>query len=185
MTRMLWFFACWLSACGADLGALGGVETHTGHFVGGGRLAVSSKLGSPLNERGLLVGAALEARGEQDLGSRWNSGLMLGWGDGPAAIDGRLGWELFGEIGTPLHGTLFRRGDLYTGLSFALPIHFGPARQVVDLNESTWILTRRLELVPLLRTRLHRDHREGKDAFWRTEISFGVSLRMRAFTDLL
>src|SRR5262245_9933198 len=118
------------------------MEARTQHFVGGGRLAASTKLGTPLNDAGFLLGAAIEARAETNLGPRWQSGLMLGWGAGPAAIDGRIGFEVYGEIGTTLRETLFRHGDLYGGLVLAVPIHTSP-RHVADLNESTWILTRR------------------------------------------
>jgi hypothetical protein len=164
--------------------ALGGLEAHSARFVATGRLALSTKLGTPLNDDGLLLGASLESRGEVDLGSRWESGVMLGWGSGPAAIGGRVGFEAYGEFGTPLYATLFRRGDLYAGAALSVPIHFGSPRHVVDLNESTWVLTRRFEIVPLLRTRLHRDRTVAGATLWRTDLSLGVSLRLRMFSDL-
>lgn len=173
------------AGCGAELGVLGGVAPRDGHAVATGRLAASTKLGSPANERGLLIGMELESRAEADVGASWNSGLMFGWGVNPAAIGGRLGWEAYAEIGTPLDQTLFQDGDLYMGLALGVPIRLGPARQVADLNESTWILMQRIELVPLLRARLAYDAGPGHAQQWSPEISLGLSLRVRVFSDLL
>ena len=171
------------TGCGADLGVLGGWTPRSGHAVAAGRLAASTKLGTPANEHGALIGIELESHAEEDVGSSWNAGLMLGYGNGPAAIDGRVGWELYGEFGTPLRQTVFEHGDLYSGLSFALPIRVGAPRHVADTNESTWVLMQRLEVVPLVRTRLYRDRRTEADV--RFELSLGLSVRLRVFSDLL
>jgi hypothetical protein len=173
------------SGCGADLGVLGGVVPRDGHVVAAGRLAASTKLGTPANERGFLLGMQLESRAEAQVGSSWNSGVMLGWGDGPAAIDGRVGWEAYAEFGTPLHQTLFQSGNLYAGLALALPIRLGSPRHVVDMNESTWVLMQRVELVPLLRARVFRDNAPGHAVEWQPERSLGLSVRLRVFSDLL
>ncbi|HKU38067.1 MAG TPA: hypothetical protein VJR89_07970 [Polyangiales bacterium] len=171
----------WTAACGADLGALGGWEARTGHFVGAARLQASTKLGTPFNQDGFMVGATLETRGEQAFGSRWESGFLLGYGWSPAAIDGRVGFELYGEFGTPLQSTLFPHGELYTGAAASLPLYLGSARHVTDLNESTWILVRRFELVPLLRVRFHRLR---ESPAWRSDIAAGLSVRFRLLSDL-
>jgi hypothetical protein len=174
-----------LMGCGADLAIGGGPEARTGHAVAFGRVAVATKLGTPTNDHGFMLGMALESRGEQSVGSRWDSGVIVGWGTGPAAIDGRIGREAYGEFGTPLRGTLWDRGAFYTGAVLAMPIHFGSPRQVIDLNQSTWILRQRFELVPLLRVRFHVDPPVGPHANLRTDLALGVAFRLRAFSDLL
>lgn len=170
--------------CGADLGLLPGYETTRGHAVASGRMAFATKLAQPLNERGFLVGAAIETRAEQHVGARWDGGLMLGWGCGPAAIDGRMGVELYGEFGTPLHATLLSHGDLYLGAGAGMPIRIGRQRHVDDLNDATWLARRRFEIVPMVRTRWYRDHSPGARR-WRGDFAIGFNFRLRVFTDLL
>ena len=175
------------TGCSADLGGGVGLEARSGHEVGIGRMAASTKFGSygaPFNQTGLLVGAALEARGEQSFGSRWDLGLMAGYGKGPAEIDGKLGYELFGELGTPVRATLAKNGDFFTGAGAALAIPLSAPRDAADLNRSTWILKRRFEFLPMVKTRFHFDHTDGSDLVWRADVEAGFSFRLRVFTDL-
>jgi hypothetical protein len=109
---------------------------------------------------------------------------MMGYGSGPAAIDGVFGFEAYGEFGTPLWHTLFRHGDLYAGAAVAMPIHLGSPRHVTDLNNSTWVMTRRFEFVPMVRTRTHLDHPGGGDATAETDVEAGLTFRLRVFSDL-
>jgi hypothetical protein len=184
MTRsVLTLLTLLLSACGADLGLLGGLEARTAHFVQTGRIAVSTRLGDPLNEEGVLLGAELESRSEANVGSRWEAGAMAGWGSGPAALGGRLGIEAYAQLGTPLHATLFDRGDLYGGATIALPLFLGSARHVEDLNRSTMVMSRRFELVPMLRTRFHRGHNDTAHTC-HVDVTLGLALRLRMVSDL-
>jgi hypothetical protein len=176
-----------LTACSADLGGGAGIEARTGHALGFGRIAASTKIGpsgAPLNQRGVLVGTSLEARAEQSRGSRWDLGLMMGWGFGPAEVDGKLGFEAFGEVGTPVRATLVENGDFYLGAGTALTIPLNTARDAADLNRSTWILKRRFELMPELQSRFHFDHPNGGDLIVRTDVEAGISFRLRVFSDL-
>jgi hypothetical protein len=173
-----------LLGCGADLGAGGGWLPKTGHAVAFGRAAASTKLGSGMiNESGFLLGVAVESRAEEDVGSRWLMGILAGAGTGPAAIGGRWGIEGYAEAGTPLRQTLLRHGDHYVGVAVAAPFMLRRARQVADLNESTWLLKRRFELLPLVRVRMHNDHLPDE---WHTrwEVSGGLAFRLRVMTDL-
>jgi hypothetical protein len=175
------------AGCGAELGGGGGVvasKTGAGDAMGFGRVAMSTKLGTPINDHGVLVGASLEDRMEQNLGSRFTTGIMLGWGTGPSAIEGTFGFEAYAEFGTPIRETIFRRFDHYTGAAVGVPIRLGSPRRVTDLNTSTWVLTRRFEVVPLVRTRFNVDHPDDSDAVLRVDIAAGVTLRLRIFTDL-
>lgn len=175
------------TGCGADLGAGAGVEARTGHAMGFGRVAAATKVplnGGALNEQGALVGVALESRVEQRVGSRWDAGVMLGWGKNAAEIDGRAGWEAYVEFGTPLHDTLFRNGSSYVGATFAVPVMLGATRRASDLNGGTWFAVRRFELVPMLRYRAHFDVPDDAPVQTRHDLALGVTLRLRTFTDL-
>jgi hypothetical protein len=179
-------------ACGTDLGIGGGAKT-SGNIVGFGRLAASTRLSppwnpnGPMNERGPLVGIDLEDRAEQNIGSRWQAGVFAGWGAGPApfgeAFAQRFGWEAYGEFGFPLHSTLFASTDLYAGVGLAAPFRLDATRKVSDLNETTWVLKRRVELVPLFRTR-YLFGPPAQNHFHRLEITGGLAFRFRLETDL-
>jgi hypothetical protein len=175
------------AACGAELGGGAGVvasKTGAGDAMGFGRVAASTKLGTPINDHGVLVGTTLENRMEQNTGSRWTAGIILGYGAGPSAIEGTFGWEAYAELGTPIRETIFRRLDHYSGIAFAVPIRLGSPRRVTDLNTSTWVLTRRFEIVPLVRARFNVDHPDNEDAVLRVDLAAGVTFRLRIFTDL-
>ena len=169
--------------CAADLGVGGGAMPTTGHAVGFGRLAASTKpISTPMNERDLMVGLALEGRGEQDVGSRFNLGALAGWALPPDAIFNHFSGELLGEIGTPLRMTLIEEGAFYFGVTGALPFPLQKQRQVSNINQSTWILKRRFDLVPFVRV---LEHYEKDRPFWDGfEISGGLALRYRVASDL-
>ncbi|MBN9161135.1 MAG: hypothetical protein BGO98_18520 [Myxococcales bacterium 68-20] len=172
------------TGCAFDLGGAVGIETQTAHAVGYGRAAVSTRIGSPLNERGFLLGAALESRSETDKGARWLAGAMFGWGLGPSSIGGGpVGFDIYGEVGTPLRSTLVANGDHYLGIGVDTPIRLQARRNIEDLNESTWLLLRRFEIVPFTRFRVHHDF--GGPAFdARPDVSGGAAIRMRTLNDL-
>ncbi len=172
------------SGCAADLGLGGGAEAAKGHAVGLGRFAASTRVGSPLNDHGLLLGASVENRIEHAEGSRFTGGIMVGGGFGPGAIGGSpIGFEGYGEAGTPLRSTLFRDGSFYAGGGLNVPIRLDETRHISELNDSTWVLMRRFELVPTLRARLHVDHPGAESAYLRYDVGALLSLRMRVFND--
>jgi hypothetical protein len=173
------------TGCAADLGLGSGAEATSGHWLAYGRAAGSTRIGSPLNESGFLVGTSLESRAEQDVGARFTTGLMAGYGAGPDAIGGKtLGLEAYGEFGTRIDDELFHHGDFFTGAAVAVPIRLLNAREITNLNDSTWLLLRRFEIVPLLRSRVDFDHPDGSSLIVHVEVEGGLSLRMRTFTDL-
>jgi hypothetical protein len=173
-----------LLGCGTDLG-LGGGAKH-GHAVGLGRLAVETKIGLPVNDHGFLVGANLESRSEESVGSRWSTGFMLGYGAGPPQFVGRRRWgyEIYGEAGVPLRKTFHGLNDAYLGVGVTFPIALTTSRAVTDLNRSTWLLKRSIELVPFAHARGYF----GKDepTCWsRIEYAGGLAFRFRIMTDIL
>lgn len=176
----------WVAGCSADLGPLAGLQTLHSHknFVASGRLTAATRIASATPEQGWLVGLAIESRSEAHVGSRWEAGLMFGYGSGPAAIGGRCGWELYGELGTPLRSTLFAQGDIYTGLTVGVPLFFGVARRIADLNRSASVVSWRTEFVPTLRTRLHYDAKPTVTDPATLDVAFGVMLRFHGFSDV-
>lgn len=191
------------AGCSAELGGGGLVEVRSGNATGYTRIATSTRIGTPMNEKGLLIGGSLESRLEQRAeacttkglacaynrdngGTRWLGGVMVGYGKGPAMLDRRVGYEIYGEGGTPFRNGFFSNGSFYAGIGASIPILLGPIRSVDDLNESTWILTRRVEVVPQARFRVHVDD-PGASAvptIVRTDLTLGVSFRMRLMTDI-
>lgn len=174
------------AGCGADF-ALGAGANTTGRAVGFGRVAMSTKFGSPLNEGGLMLGLAVESRGEEDIGSRWSTGLMLGFGKGPAIIDGRVGYEVYAEAGTTIKSTLVEHlRDVYFGAAAGVPIALSSRRNVASLNDSTRLMGRSVELVPMARVRVRHDDRTPAEAgrAWLVDIAGGFALRLRIFSDL-
>jgi hypothetical protein len=162
---------------------LAGLNAPSGHFVHTGRIAASTRLGDPVNQEGVLLGVELGSRAEAKVGARWEGGLMLGWGSGPAALGGRVGLEAFGELGTPLRSTLLAHGDFYAGAALGVPLYLGSARQVQDLNRSTAFVTRRFELMPMLRTRVQRGHAAAGHTV-DLDVSLGLMMRLRMISDL-
>jgi hypothetical protein len=179
------FLAAITTGCAADLGGGGGVEVRSAHAVGFGRAAASTKLGSPLNDHGFLIGGSLESRAEANVGARYDAGIMLGWGTGPSAIGGNFGFETYVEAGTPIQSAIFRDGNFFAGAAVGMPVYFAKPRRVVDLNDSVSISATHLEFVPMLRARVHVDFPGGGDAVTKCDITGGVSLRLRFMSDLL
>lgn len=170
-----------LTGCAADLGL--GAGAKAGNAVAFGRVAGLTRFGTPMNERGFLIGAALESRGEEDVGSRWSTGVMVGYGFGPPKFDGQVGLDVFGEAGIPLRGEYHDLYDSYLGFGADVPFILWPGRNVIDLNQSTFILKRRIELVPFGRARAYvQNGVEFGDA---VEWSAGFAFRFRLMTDLL
>lgn len=170
--------------CAADLGGGVAIEPRAPHAVGYGRVAASTKLGTPLNQEGFLIGASLESRTESKLGVRYDTALMLGWGHGPAVLGGKWGIEGYVELGTPIRGGFFRNGDWLLGATAGFPVRLGTPRQVTDLNGATWFAKTRVELVPMARVRTHRDHPPDDAALTRVDLQLGVVVRLRVLSDL-
>jgi hypothetical protein len=170
-----------LGGCGVDLA--GGAGAKAGNVVGFGRLAASTRFGTPLNEKGILLGMNLESRAEQDVGSRWSSGVMLGYGYGPPSFDGWWGCEGYAEFGVPLRLSYSGFDDAYAGLGLALPFNVSANRELIDLNQSSWILKPRIEIVPFGRARGYFGQDEPNFS-QRVEISGGLAFRFRVMTDL-
>ena len=174
-------FATALPGCAVDFG--GGAGAKAGNAVGFGRLAGSTRVGTPMNEKGLLVGMNLESRAEEDVGSRWSTGVMVGYGYGPPSFEGLVGYEAFAEFGVPLRLRYSGLDDAYAGVGVAVPINLTAKRELIDLNQSSWILKPRIEIVPFTRFRGYF----GKDEpnfGERLEYSFGLAFRFRIMTDL-
>lgn len=147
------------------------------------RFSAQTRIGAPMNESGPLVGVAAESRSEAYIGSRFSAGIMAGYGSGPATIGGwPVGFDAFFEAGTPLGSSLFHRGAHYLGATFDVPIRFSARRNIQDLNESTWILFSRFELVPMIHTRTYADYDPHFERRWDVELGFAI--RMRLHNDL-
>jgi hypothetical protein len=169
--------------CAGDLGVGGGAMTKTGHAVVFGRSSLSTRIGGvPMGDHGVLVGLALEGRGEQRVGSRFDAGVLLGGGTSPYALADCFGFEGYAELGTPLRGTLFEHGDKYYGLGFGLPIPLHHRRDVARVNDSLWILKYRLEVGPFARTHLYDLHDDHLPLA--VEVSGGIAFRYRLVSDL-
>jgi hypothetical protein len=172
-----------LLGCGADLGL--GAGAKDGHAVALGRLAVATKLNLPLNDRGVLLGTNLESRSEQNVGSRWSTGIMLGYGDGPSQFVGRWwGYEVYAEAGVPLRTTYRGFDDAYVGLGGTFPLSLTSSRAVTDLNRSTWLMKRSIELVPFWHARGYFGKDES-DFRNRMEYAGGLAFRFRVMSDIL
>jgi hypothetical protein len=171
-------------ACATDLGLAGGTTLKDPHGVLQARAAVETRVGFDSKDAGVLVGGELEGRSEWDLGSRWNAGVMVGWGHGPVTLGGKFGYELFASLGVPMDAHLFSSRALYTGAGFALPISLERARNITDMNRTTWILRRRLEVVPMARYRYYLNSADSPAPLHQHELSLVLSLRLRFESDL-
>jgi len=171
--------------CGVDLGTGAGAMLKTGNGVVYGRVAGSTKpLVLPVNDRGVLFGLSLEGRAEEKVGSRFDGGVLVGFGSRPYWMWDVFGVEAYGEFGTPLRAALFSRGDHYFAAAVAAPIPLDAKRAIADMNKSTWILKRQFELVPLFRIVDHRDHDAHATFVKGLELSGGLSVRYRVVSDL-
>jgi len=175
-----------LLGCAADFG--GGMfhQVRDSHAVGAAQIAASTKIGTPLNNQGFLVGAEVRGRAEDELGSRWMAGLRAGYGQSPDPAPGKMGWELHGDFGTPLgKGGLFPDWSIYAGATFATPIWMSRRHEGSDLNTSSWFFKRAVELVPSLSARVYLDRLDDGPTQRRTDLGVGLAVRLRAVNDFL
>jgi len=172
------------SGCSMDLASAGGASTPDGNGLVTGHLAVSTKLSNPVNTDGVLVGGELAARSEIGYGTRWTTGLRVGYGQSPALRPGACGWELYADIGARIgNGGLLPNHDFYYGGSFAVPISLSARHEDSDLNGPSWILIRTIELAPLARIRANLDHPDGLPNTHRVDLQGGVVVRLRFVSD--
>jgi hypothetical protein len=137
-----------------------------------------------LNQDGFLVGGELQGRFESEVGSRFTTGLRLGWGENPEPIFGSFGWEAHADIGTPFgNGGLFPDGSFYTGATVAGAFWISRSHEGADLNNSSWFFKRALELSPFLRFRAHLDG--AKCDGCPLDVTAGAALRLRLVNDFL
>lgn len=182
-----------LGGCAVELGGRMGSggrlgANHVPHFVATSGVAATTVIRpAPGSRNGLHIGGELESRFEAHRGSRWTTGLQLGYARLPDRKLGSVGVEVHGDVGTRARdGVLFPDGDLYAGTSFGLPIWLSPRRQLADVNTDFWLMSRAFELVPLLRGRAHFDHVSGAQPMSvRYDVGLGLTLRTRFVSDLL
>jgi hypothetical protein len=173
-----------LQGCGLDLGAGVARQLSDPHMVGSGHVAASTKLGSPFNSRGPLIGAELSGRAEQGRGARWTTGLRAGYGHSADPVPGSFGWEAFVDAGTRFgKGGLFPDGDYYLGGTAMGTFWISGRHQGADLNTSSWFFQRALELAPYASLRVHVDHPDGGDGEARPDLGLGLVLRLRMVSD--
>jgi hypothetical protein len=184
-----------LCGCAAELGGrvgLGGPisgapETRRFVWTSGvaGHTVVFPSTGS---RNGIYLGSEIENRNEAAVGSRWSLGSSVGFARVPQRKLGAVGFELHADMGTRiLEGVLFPNGDLYLGSTAALPIWLFPARQLSDVNNDPWILTRAMELVFSVRGRAYFDHTTDRlhELAPRYDATFGFALRTRFVSDFM
>jgi hypothetical protein len=183
-----------LAGCAVELGGRGGVGSRMGrgetpHFVWTsgvtGHTVILPNAGS---RNGIYLGAEIENRNEATLGSRWSLGTSLGFARVPQRAFGAPGLELHADVGTRiLEGVLFPNGDRYLGATAALPIWLFPARQLSDVNNDPWILSRALEIVFSARGRAYFDHSLELDQALapRYDATFGFAIRTRFVSDFM
>jgi hypothetical protein len=183
-----------LSGCAAELGARAGVGGRTGaagdpHFVWTSGATVHTNISpNPGSRNGIYLGAEVESRNEATIGSRWSVGGSLGFARVPERKLLAPGFEFHADMGTRiLEGVLFPNGDVYVGATAALPIWLFPARQLSDVNNDPWILTRALEVVFSGRVRGYFDHTLDSTPLLapRYDLTLGFALRTRFVSDFM
>ena len=183
-----------LAGCAFEFAGRAGVGGRTGHgathhFVWtSGVTAHTVVLPNPGSRNGIYLGAEVESRNEATLGSRWSLGSSLGFARVPQHFFGARGLELHVDVGTRiLEGVLFPNGDSYLGATAALPIWLFPARQLSDVNNDPWILSRALEIVFSGRGRLYFDHplELGHALAPRYDATLGFAIRTRFVSDFM
>lgn len=183
-----------LAGCAVELGAGAGIggraaPNHAPRFAMASGIATNLVWQPSAGRRdGVFLGGELQSRFEADRGSRWNTGLQLGYARLPERRLGAVGVEAHGDLGTRVRdGVLFPNGDAYVGATLAVPIWLFPRRQLADVNTDPWILSRAFELVPQLRGRAHLDGDDGalSSGAPRYDLSLGLALRTRFVSDLL
>ncbi|MEP7124902.1 MAG: hypothetical protein ABJE95_28495 [Byssovorax sp.] len=183
-----------LSGCAVELGARAGVGGRTGaaeqaHFVYTSGASLHTEVFPNAGSRnGIYLGAEVESRNETTVGSRWSVGGNLGFARIPQQKLLAPGFELHADLGTRiLDGVLFPNGDVYLGATAALPVWLFPARQLSDVNNDPWILTRALELVFSGRARGYFDHTfdTRRTLEPRYDFTLGFALRTRFVSDFM
>lgn len=173
-----------LAGCSAQIGAGagGGFGRAPAHFTWSSHVAASTVLG----HRGLLLGAELESRSEAHHGARWTTGVRLGYGQLPDQVPGAGALELHADLGARIDdGALFPRGEGYVGGTAAYVIWLAPRRELLDVNNDQWPVSRGLELVLYGRERTYLDRPGGGAIVPRHDAGAGFALRMRLLSDLL
>jgi hypothetical protein len=173
--------------CSLDAGLAGGGQAMDANGVVAAHVAVATRpFSSPINDRGMLLGAELTERYETGVGTRWALGVRAGYGYGADRRQGAVGFEAHGDVGTPLQGDgLLWHGAFYVGGTIATPIWISRHHEAADVNLSTWFLARSLELVPYFQPRLYIDHPTLPPAYYRLDFLGGVALRLRFLSDYL
>ncbi len=193
-STLLLLAAPMLAGCAVELGGRGGVGGRRGrgetpHFIWtSGVTGHTVILPNPGSRNGIYLGAEIENRNEATLGSRWSVGTSLGFARVPQRAFGAPGLELHADVGTRiLEGVLFPNGDSYLGATAALPIWLFPARQLSDVNNDPWILSRALEIVFSARGRAYFDHtlELGHALAPRYDATFGFAIRTRFVSDFM
>lgn len=176
-----------LAACSAQLGTSAGLGGGFGrapvHFTWSHHVAASTVLG---HQRGFYLGSELESRSEAHVGARWTAGLQAGYGSLPDQVPGSSGVELHVDGGARIgDGALFPRGEWYAGGTAAYVIWLAPRRELLDVNNDQWPVSRGLELVLYGRERIYVDRPGGGAVVPRYDTGVGFALRMRLLSDLL
>ncbi len=174
------------TACGLEIGAHAGASTleRPTRFASGGHVAASV---GPVRGSGPLAGVEIEGAARSGIGSTWTVGIFGGLRHAPDARPGAPGWELRLDAGARIEeAVLGRDAQLLFGATFAVPIWLGLAHEGADLNETYWLVTRGVELVPFGRVRLRiRSPDTAGQPTNALELAAGCSLRVRFVTDLL
>jgi hypothetical protein len=178
------------SACAGQIGAAPGVSTleavpapSNARFVWSNQATISTVLGM---QRGPHVGIELESRSEYNVGSRWTTGLQLGYAFKPNSRPLSLGLEGYLEGGTRLRNqALFADGDWYGGFTVGLPIWAAQRHQVEEGGPEQWFVVRTAEIVPFVRIRWHFDHSltDVEPVPMRRDAGAGIAIRLRLVSD--
>jgi len=183
-------FALLSSGCGVELGAHGGAawtskteSARSPNLTFSNRVAATTVLDP---DHGPLLGAELEGRTEREVGGRWTVGLLAGYALVPRRRTASVGFEGYVNGGSRIEdASLFNHGQFYAGGGFALPIWLAGSHEGADLNASTWIAKRAVELVPYARVRFYDDRFESDGSrHLRSEVVLGVAIRARWVSDL-
>ncbi|HSN97094.1 MAG TPA: hypothetical protein VLS89_02315 [Candidatus Nanopelagicales bacterium] len=181
-----------LSGCSAQLGSGAGfggaLDRAPIHFTHSNHIAATTIIRPfPGRPGGALLGAELESRHEAHLGTRWTTGLQLGYGELPDQVPGSTAFELRADIGAVIgDGALFPDGAWYAGGTAAYVIWLWPRRELLDVNNDQWPVSNGLELVIYGRERIYFDQPGGGAGVApRYDTGLGLALRMRLLSDLL
>lgn len=181
--------ALMLDACAVQSGIAGGVHIeHGGPDQGtwSGHLA-AMKTPEP-GQSGLLAGVDLQGSVGVDEGTRWLSGVRLGYGWAPPSTAESMGYELHLDLGTEMtHAGLLEGYNGYVGGTLATVVWMGSTRATTDLNGEQWVMKPMPELVIFGRGRasqtIHCDNADPECL--RITFEVGIALRMALLSELL